>query len=152
MQWFSKTFAELTSLELYQILKLRVDVFVVEQDCPYPDLDNLDLLPQTIHLFALDNEQVSCYLRIFAPTNHPEAHVVFGRVVTAESYRGQGLGHQLISKALQIIDSNWPEHLCHISAQAHLNLFYAKHGFTQVGEGYLEDGIPHIGMDRVINQ
>ncbi|MGX5173184.1 GNAT family N-acetyltransferase [Aliikangiella sp. IMCC44653] len=148
MQWHSKTFAELSTLELYQILKLRVDVFVVEQECAYPDIDNLDLLPQTIHLFATQNEQVIAYLRILAPANNENSQVVFGRVATSQAHRSRGLGHELVIRALSIIDNNWGQNVCHISAQSHLQAFYQKHGFKPVGKGYLEDGIPHIGMER----
>lgn len=149
MQWFVKTFKELSTEELYQILKLRIDVFVVEQNCVYPDLDDLDKQPGTLHLFAMDDQQLTAYMRIFPPqVNHPSMSSL-GRVATDSRYRNIGLGHKLLLKAINIIDKEWPNISCHISAQSHLVNYYNRQGFFQVGEEYLEDGIPHIGMDRL---
>ena len=147
MQWFCKPFDTLTVDELYQILKLRVDVFVVEQDCAYPELDELDRHPETLHLYAIKNSQVACYLRLLAPGVSHAGMSSFGRVVTHSEHRGKGIGHDLIAKALDILSENWPNTVCHISAQAHLQSFYNKHKFRVVTDEYLEDGIPHIGME-----
>ncbi|MET1255109.1 GNAT family N-acetyltransferase [Aliikangiella maris] len=148
MPWQLKKFTELTTLELYYIYKLRSDIFVVEQDCVYPDLDGLDILPETYHLFATSNQLVMAYLRLLAvDTSYPNMSAL-GRVVIHPDFRGQQLGHQLLSRATQFLDEKWPEHICHISAQSHLAKFYQQHGYSIVTDEYLEDGIPHIGMER----
>jgi ElaA protein len=149
MQWVQKYFSQLTTTELYQILKLRCDIFVVEQNCAYSDLDNLDTNPNAIHLFN-QGPEISAYLRILPPDCGYPKKPSFGRVVVAESARGSGLAHQLVHKANQILDVHWPGLSCHISAQAHLKDFYQQHNYQVVGEGYLEDNIPHIGMERVV--
>ena len=152
MQWIQKNFEQLTTAELYLILKLRCEVFVVEQNCPYNDLDDHDRHPNAIHLFALKNNALCGYLRILpAGCSYPNMPS-FGRVVTAKSARGTGMGRALVSRANQILDENWPQSTCHISAQAYLERFYQQHGFHVVGEPYLEDGIPHIGMERLLNR
>ncbi len=148
MQWKVKRFKELSNTELYQILKLRSDVFVVEQNCAYPDLDDKDLDPNALHLFN-STDPVSAYLRILPPDCSYPNQTSLGRVVTAETQRGSGVGHQLVKKANQLIDSHWPNHTCHISAQAYLIEFYRQHQFETVGQSYLEDDIPHIGMQRL---
>jgi ElaA protein len=148
MQWHLKTFQELSNFELYKILQLRIDIFVVEQDCPYHDLDNKDLDKGALHLFAVDNDNIACYLRILPPDCSYPGMPSLGRVVTHASYRGTGIGHVLMSRATETLDQLWPTSTCHISAQAHLQGFYSRHGFHAVGESYLEDDIPHIGMER----
>ncbi len=173
MLWITKTFNQLDSIELYQILKLRVDVFVVEQNCPYNELDNRDLETNALHLFASSNNQVVCYLRIFPPeltqsdsqpadSEHTESLLsdskhtgaklsssTIGRVVINQDFRGQGLAHELLQRAIELTENRWPGHPCQLSAQQHLQKFYRQHGFSSVGEGYLEDGIPHIKMVRM---
>ncbi len=149
MLWYQKSFDELTKLELYKIIQLRVDVFVVEQNCPYSDLDDKDQHPQALHLFAKDGDDISCYLRILPPgTSYPEMPSL-GRVVSHQKHRGTGIGHQLLIKANQTLDQLWPDLTCHISAQSHLQGYYQQHDFNPVGQEYLEDGIPHIGMERI---
>ncbi len=148
MNWHLKTFDQLTNLELYQIIKLRVDIFVVEQDCPYSDLDNKDLAEGALHLFAEQDGQVVCYTRILPPgVSYPNMPSL-GRVVTHASVRGSGVGHEMLERCVAELDQRWPNKVCHISAQAHLQHYYARQGFVAVGEGYLEDNIPHIGMER----
>lgn len=148
MEWKLKSFDDLTNREIYQIIKLRVDVFVVEQDCPYSDLDDKDLDPNALHLFAIDQDKVACYLRILPPSCSQPNMPSLGRVVTDQAYRGTGVGHDMMTRATQVLDDLWPRLICHISAQFHLQGYYNRHGFITVGEGYLEDGIPHIGMER----
>ncbi|TQV85076.1 GNAT family N-acetyltransferase [Aliikangiella coralliicola] len=152
MMWFVKSFKELTTDELYAILQLRIDVFVVEQNCIYSDIDGKDNLPGALHLFSVKDDQIACYLRIFPPgISYPEMPSL-GRVITHPDFRGTGIGHELLQRALQIIDKRWPDKTCHISAQSYLEKFYQQHGFSTVGEGYLEDDIPHIGMERVASK
>jgi ElaA protein len=161
LPWQVKKFAQLTTNELYDILKLRIDVFVVEQTCYYPDLDNKDRAEGTIHLFAYqENEkadkntngsepkQLAGYLRILPPGVEYETYVAIGRVIVAESVRGIGLGHQIINQAINICQQYWPDKQIKISAQQHLCAFYQQHGFNICSEMYLEDGIPHISMIR----
>jgi len=148
MQWCLKSFNELSNIEVYKIMQLRVDVFVVEQDCPYSDMDDKDLDANALHLYAVDADKIACYLRILPPgCSYPEMPSL-GRVVTAQTARGTGVGHEMMSRATQVLDKSWPNLTCHISAQSHLQGYYNQHGFTAVGDGYLEDGIPHIGMER----
>jgi ElaA protein len=148
MQWFIKSFDQMTPFEVYQIIQLRVDVFVVEQNCPYSELDGKDLAKAALHLFAIEDSEVACYLRALPPGVSYENMPSLGRIVANPNHRGSGIGHELMKRATQIIDEKWPTLSCHISAQSHLQGYYNQHGFSAVGEGYLEDGILHIGMER----
>lgn len=144
-EWKIKTFSELTTPELYEIIKARVNVFVVEQDCPYPDLDDYD--QKAIHLWAENNGEVLAYCRIFDKgIKYPETSI--GRVVTTENGRGTGLGKQLIKYALDIIENRLGTSEVRISAQDYLLKFYSAFGFQDTGKKYLEDNIPHTEMFR----
>lgn len=138
-----KNFDELTNNELYQILRLRSEVFVVEQDCVYQDLDNKD--QKALHLFLVDNDQIIAYTRLFGAGIYFE-NASIGRVVVDENHRKSKLGHLLMRESIQAIKNYFHTHIITISAQEHLKIFYNSHHFTQIGEGYLEDGIPHIKM------
>ncbi len=146
MVWVCCSFAELSSLQLYDLLQLRAAVFVVEQDCPYQDLDGLDKHPETLHLLQYSPQgKLVAYLRILAAgVSYPD--VALGRVVTDSSVRGQGLGHQLLARGLAVAKQTWPGQNLYLSAQAHLQAYYQEHGFAAVTEPYMEDGIPHVGM------
>ncbi|MBO6200293.1 MAG: GNAT family N-acetyltransferase [Chryseobacterium sp.] len=145
IDWKIKTFSELTTPELYEIIKARVNVFVVEQDCPYPDLDDND--QKAIHLWAENNGEVLAYCRIFDKgIKYPETSI--GRVVTTENGRGTGLGKQLIKYALEIIENRLGTSEVRISAQDYLLKFYSDFGFQDTGKKYLEDNIPHTEMFR----
>jgi ElaA protein len=147
MNWQIKSFKQLTTDELYDILKLRVDVFVVEQECFYPELDNLDRHLETRHVFLYQQDNISAYLRILpAGTTYPE-HCSIGRVIIAEAYRGQGLAHQLIELGINSCKDLFSGSKIKISAQEHLSSFYQMHHFAVCSEMYLEDGIPHISME-----
>ncbi|WP_394176691.1 GNAT family N-acetyltransferase [Thalassotalea litorea] len=155
INWQAKHFDQLTASELYQALKLRVDVFVVEQTCYYPELDNRDIDSEVIHLLAYDQNgkanasgllPLAAYLRILPPGLCYPGLVAIGRVATDMDYRGKGLGHPLMQEALRLCQQHWPDFSVKISAQEHLEDFYRKHGFVRVSEMYLEDGIPHIEM------
>ncbi len=138
-----KTFQELTSTELYAILRLRSEVFVVEQDCVYQDLDNKD--EKALHLYFIKYNKIIAYTRIFGPGDYfKEASI--GRVVVQKSYRKDGYGHQLMEVSIQTIKEKYNTKKITISAQVYLQKFYESHSFKQVGEEYLEDGIPHIKM------
>lgn len=134
------TFADLEPSLLYALLRLRVDVFVVEQECPYPELDGRDTEPRTTHWWVLEAGAPVATLRVL----QDEDARVIGRVATARAHRGQGMAADLMRAVLQQ-DGNQPLRL---SAQAHLERWYGGFGFTTVGPEYLDDGIPHVPMAR----
>lgn len=145
-QWEVKTFQQLTVQQLYDVLRLRVDVFVVEQQCAYRELDGYDQHPETRHLSGRnEGGELIAYARILPP-GISDSEVNLGRFVVKAESRKQGIGHQLIQTALQEISTCWPEMPIKMSAQSHLHRFYAQYGFMQVSDGYLEDGIPHVEM------
>jgi ElaA protein len=134
------SFRDLDTTTLYAILKLRSDVFVVEQKCLYADLDGRDAEPGTRHLWISRDDEILAYLRIL---DDGDAERI-GRVATAAKARGDGLAGRLMDEALTVI-GNRPSVL---AAQAHLVRFYANYGYEQTGPEYLEDGIPHVPMLR----
>lgn len=145
MQWHCLSFDQLTTHQLYDCLKLRCDVFVVEQACPYPELDDHDRAPGTLHLLGYQNNQLVAYLRLLAPgTTYP--NVSLGRVATAAAARGNGLGHRLLAEGLRLAEHHWPGQTIDIGAQSHLQPYYCRYGFEPISAEYLEDGIPHIDM------
>ncbi len=148
MNWQIKKFDELSTNELYDFLKLRIDVFVVEQTCFYPDLDDLDRHHETLHLYCYLNDKIAAYLRILAKGQSYDEYPSIGRVIIAPHARGSGLGHELMEKAIEACCHSFPSQDIKISAQEHLEQYYNKHGFTRVSEMYLEDDIPHIAMIR----
>ncbi len=148
MNWQVKTFSQLTPDELYDFLKLRIDVFVVEQECFYPDLDSLDKHPEVRHVFCYEQGQMLSYCRLLPPNLVYEGESAIGRVIVSDAARGRKLGYQLMNLAIEQVDSLWPSTSCHISAQEHLKGFYQNLGFEQISEMYLEDGIPHIAMRK----
>lgn len=137
-----KIFQELTREQLYSILKLRIDIFVVEQNCPYPELDNED--QGSIHFFFEEGENVVAYIRVI-PTQG--GNIRIGRVVTHKDFRGLSLSSKLMKAAMVFIHENHGSKKILLSAQEHLQAFYAKFGFATVSEMYLEDGIPHVAME-----
>ena len=150
MNWSMKSWSELTTDELYELLALRAEVFVVEQTCPFQDLDGLDRREGVWHLLGYQGEQLAAYARIMAPGIGDESGAAIGRVVTSPRARGGGLGHTLIAQAVTACEARWPTHSIWLGAQAHLQGFYGQHGFVAEGEGYLEDDIPHMGMRRAV--
>jgi len=148
LTWKIKRFHDLTLEQLYGLLRLRTDVFVVEQNCPYPELDGKDTHGETLHIMAVDPQgRPAGYLRILGPGVSYE-DPSFGRVVVQKDYRGRGLSHELVDRAVAEMRRLWPGCPITIGAQAHLETFYGGHGFVTVTESYLEDGIPHIDMTR----
>lgn len=151
--WHCKRWEELGREELYALLRLRAEVFVVEQDCPYQDLDDKDR--KGLHLWAeRPAEPASKGGRVLAVTRllpagvSYENEVSIGRVVTAEEVRRSGLGKELMVRSLEALHAHWPGEPIRLSAQQYLERFYAGFGFETVGESYLEDGIPHVAMTR----
>lgn len=140
-----KKFNELNNHELYEILRLRSEIFVVEQNCVYLDLDDLD--QQAFHLFAKENNQIIAYVRLLKPGQRfPEASI--GRVVTKKDNRNRGISTTLLKKAIGVITNEWQYPKITLSAQMYLQKFYENLGFVVVSDEYLEDGIPHIEMER----
>jgi ElaA protein len=141
--WHLKSFEELTNSQLYQILRLRSKVFVVEQNCVYQDMDDKD--QKALHFFKEENQKIIAYTRLFRPGDYyKEASI--GRVVVKESKRSSGLGHELIDKSILQIEKTIGKVPIKIGAQVYLQQFYESHNFKKVSEEYLEDGIPHIHM------
>jgi ElaA protein len=136
---------DLDAATLYELLKLRVEVFVVEQSCPYPELDGRDLQPATRH-FWLEDAGATVVSTLRLMEEHPDGHPLFriGRVCTKASDRGRGHTSRLMTAALAEVGP----HPCRISAQTHLADMYSRHGFTRDGDEFLEDGIPHVPMLR----
>lgn len=147
MNWKIKTFEKLTAQELYDILHLRSEVFVVEQNCVYQDVDGAD--QQALHLTGTDEEgHLLAYTRIFpAGVQYDEASI--GRVVTSPvKGRGKGIGRELMQRSIDAVQEHFGDVDIVISAQAHLDKFYGSLGFKQISDTYMEDGIPHIKMKR----
>ncbi|WP_337841492.1 GNAT family N-acetyltransferase [Rheinheimera sp.] len=148
MQWQHCRFHELSAETLYQILQLRVDVFVVEQNCPYPELDGKDLLPGTVHLYLHNAQKVLAYARILPPgASYPDTPSL-GRICVAQSARQLALGKELVRRAMELAAQHWPATPIRISAQCYLQRFYESFGFIACSEAYLEDNIPHLEMLR----
>jgi ElaA protein len=143
LQWTYKSFDELTNRELYAIMQLRIEIFSVEQNCVYQDADNKDF--QSFHLSAWDNNILVAYCRILPPElSFKEASI--GRVIAAATYRKNGIGRELMQKAITYTLQQFSCNEITIGAQLYLKKFYNSLGFTQISDTYLEDGIPHIEM------
>jgi ElaA protein len=144
-EFLLKSFAELSAVELYRILRLRSEVFIVEQNCPYQDLDNKDSV--SWHLMHYEKNELIGYARILPPgVSYPEPSI--GRVAVALSARRKGVGRELMKEAIEKANGLFPQTDVVISAQSYLLKFYTDLGFDFEGEGYEEDGIPHIRMRR----
>ena len=143
LQWSVYTFAALGTQLLHDILRLRVDVFVVEQNCPYPELDGLDL--NAIHVVGREADgEVIAYARILPPGADARPHI--GRVVVARAHRREGHGKHLMENALREVEARYGNRRSALAAQAYLKEFYAGFGYVTVGPEYLLDGIPHVDM------
>ncbi len=141
--WHIKTFDALNKRELHDILQLRSEVFVVEQDCVYQDIDGKDQM--ALHVFCVSGEKIRAYARLFKRGDYFEEASI-GRVVVSKEARKGGVGHQLIQKSIKAVAERFGTATIKISAQTYLINFYKQHGFREVGEEYLEDGIPHVAM------
>ena len=132
-------FADLSPFEVYALCRLRVDVFVVEQECPYPELDGRDTEPGTVHLWYADDDGTT--LATIRVLENGEDRAI-GRVATAVSARGRGLSAQLIQRGIELCEGRTID----IGAQAYLEGWYERFGFRRSGPDYVEDGIPHLPM------
>tara|TARA_B100001029_G_scaffold168295_1_gene162233 strand:- start:475 stop:921 length:447 start_codon:yes stop_codon:yes gene_type:complete len=139
----TKTFSELDKEDLYQILRLRTEVFVVEQNCVYQDIDNKD--QNAIHLYCKENDKIVAYTRIFKAGNYYENPSI-GRVVVSKKNRGKDIGKKIMIDSIEYIKQNIKGEKIELSAQKYLDKFYTDLGFYKIGEDYLEDGIPHQRM------
>ncbi|MES2583936.1 MAG: GNAT family N-acetyltransferase [Pseudomonadota bacterium] len=143
LDWKLSAFYALTVPELYAMLQLRTEVFVVEQNCIFQDMDGAD--DQAMHLLGTQDGQLVAYARLF-PAGIKFAEASIGRVITRMSARGGGLGHVLIREAITAVHAQWGQQPIRIGAQARLKGYYSQHGFVDVGVPYIEDGIDHIEM------
>lgn len=148
MKFITKAFDELTTFELYSIIQLRMDVFVVEQTCYYQDCDGKDL-HSFHHWMENDNGEIIAYVRICEPgVSYQEPSI--GRVVVPEAFRGKGYGRSMMLSSIRFCKENFSVGTIRISAQQYLEQFYNSLGFKSTGKEYLEDGIPHLEM--VLNE
>jgi len=138
-----KTFEELTNQELYSILQLRSEIFVVEQNCAYQDLDGKD--QTALHVLGIKNERIVAYTRIFKPGSYFEFASI-GRVIVAKNERQHKYGYDIMKASVDAIKNHFNQTKIKLSAQCYLKKFYNNLGFYEVGEEYLEDGIPHVSM------
>ena len=144
IEWVKKKWSEVSSEELYSVLRLRSEVFVVEQNCVYQDIDNKD--QTAIHLLGYINKELIAYSRLFNEGDYFK-ETSFGRAIIKKEKRGQGYGNELVKESLKTIKNYYGNKKVKISAQAHLKTFYSKHAFIAKGKEYLEDGIPHVSME-----
>lgn len=147
LEWVCKTFDALSVVELYKILQLRCAVFVVEQNCPYQDLDNKDLICH--HLSGWQGHQLAAYTRL-VPAGKSFAEIAIGRVVISAAFRKGGLGKALMQKSIEHCYSIFGPQDIRIGAQLYLKKFYEGLGFAQCSDVYDEDGIEHIEMILVV--
>lgn len=140
---YTKSFEELTIEELYDLLQLRSEVFVVEQDCVYQDIDGKD--QKALHVMGYKAQKLVAYTRIFKPGDYFE-YASIGRVVVKQEARKFKYGYAIMKASIEAIEMHFKEQQIKISAQTYLKTFYNNLDFFEVGEGYLEDGIPHIAM------
>lgn len=150
LQWRCLPFAALSADTLYRLLRLRSEVFVVEQNCVFLDMDGLDA--QCLHVLgevvdADGTPHLHASTRL-VPPGLAFAEASIGRVVTAPAARGGGIGHALMNESVRLLERLWGPQPIRIGAQAHLEAFYNRHGFVSDNKPYVEDGIPHIEMIR----
>lgn len=143
LEWSNADFYHLKGIEVYEMLAIRVAVFVVEQNCPYQEVDGHDLL--ALHVFGKDEHGIGAYARLL-PAGEKYDVPSIGRVLIRADLRGKGVGHALIENCVQLLNERWQPDRIKLQAQAHLEKFYLSHGFLKETEPYDEDGIPHIDM------
>ncbi|WP_054179277.1 GNAT family N-acetyltransferase [Trabulsiella odontotermitis] len=149
IQWQDLHHSQLSVPQLYALLQLRCEVFVVEQTCPYQDIDGEDLVGENRHILGWRGDQLVAYARILKSDDELEP-VVIGRVIISPAARGEKLGYLLMEQTLESCRQHWPQKALYLGAQAHLQGFYGHFGFVAVTDVYDEDGIAHIGMAREV--
>lgn len=145
LKWEIKRFEALSGVEVYQILRLRSEVFVVEQNCVYQDIDGKD--SKALHLLGTLDGILVAYARLFGPGDY-FGKASIGRVLVSGSHRDKKYGHDLMREAISAIETHYGQTAIAISAQLYLKKFYESHGFSAMGESYLEDDIPHVHMEK----
>ena len=149
MNWTVKSFEELSLSEFHDIIQLRLEIFVVEQDCPYQDLDGKDKV--ALHLFGATTEgKIIAYTRLFGPGEYYKEAAI-GRVVVHKDYRKDGIGFELMKRSIEQVESHYRTNIIKIGAQRYLRKFYESLGFVSTGDFYMEDGIPHLYMIKNID-
>ncbi|WP_100373599.1 GNAT family N-acetyltransferase [Bacillus sp. FJAT-45037] len=143
MNWIFKRYDQLTTDELYSILQLRVEVFVVEQQCPYMELDAKDQV--ALHVLGYEHDQLVAYSRLFMPQSHDD-NASIGRVIVRKEFRSEGYGKELLETSIFELRRTHPIATIYIQAQHYLLSFYQSFGFKETSDVYDEDGIPHIDM------
>lgn len=146
-RWLCLRFDALSAQQLYELLRLRSEVFVVEQACVFQDIDGLDIAAHHLMAWDASGQRLLAYARLLAPGVKAQAPVI-SRVVIARAARGKGLGHELAEQAVRECERLWPGEGITLFAQAHLQDYYGRAGFVGVGEEFFEDGIPHREMHR----
>lgn len=144
LDWQTKHYPDLLLNEFHDIIALRMAAFVVEQNCPYQDLDGKD--KKAYHIFCRDGKGDIVATARILPPGIAYNDVAIGRVVVSESIRGNGVGHELMKHAIEFSQQEFGNEPIRISAQKHLEAYYNKHQFESTGKEYLEDGIPHVEM------
>ncbi|GAA3547284.1 GNAT family N-acetyltransferase [Zobellella aerophila] len=152
MYWQICPFEQLTREQLYRLLALRCQIFVVEQDCAYQDLDGLDILPDVLHVMAWERGELRAAGRILGPGVQTAEHVWIGRLVVVPAARGQGLARVLMQQAIEAATTHWPGYPLRLSGQVYIRDFYRSLGFVPVSDEYLEDGILHQDMELVCSE
>lgn len=146
LQFKIKPFTELSTQELYDVLKLRIEVFIVEQNCIYQDIDSKD--QKALHVLGYSGNDLAAYCRLFDAGNYFD-NASIGRVIVSPKYRENKWGHDLMREAITGVATHFDKNQITISAQLYLKKFYESHGFVTTSETYLEDDIPHIQMKRL---
>ncbi|UJF19557.1 GNAT family N-acetyltransferase [Vibrio sp. SS-MA-C1-2] len=146
ISWQTATFNQLDINALYEIMKLRSEVFVVEQNCVYLDMDDKDRVEGVYHLMGYVDDKLVAYMRLLPKGVSFADSVSLGRVLVCPTARKDGYGHQLLIKGLALAEELWPQQSIEIGAQQYLMDFYQSHGFVITSDMYLEDGIPHLDM------
>ena len=138
-----KSYEELSKAELYQVLRERSAIFVVEQNCPYQEVDNKDQM--ALHVMGIESGELIAYARVFKADDY-ETEASIGRVLVGKSHRNRGLGQEIMKASLEAVKTQFKTDTVVVSAQRYLKKFYKDLGFKITGDPYLEDGIPHIKM------
>ncbi len=144
MEKVIKKFSELTAQELHDLLKLRQDVFIIEQNCIYSDIDGSD--PKAIHVLLYEGNSLVAYSRLFAPNIKFDGASAIGRIIVSPAFRGSKFGRLLIETSISLCNELYPNAEIRIEAQAKLETYYQKYGFKSVSEVYEVDAIPHLQM------
>ena len=146
INWNWYQFQQLNITQLYELLKIRQDVFIIEQHCIYPDIDGLD--PNCLHLLGYDGGDLIAYMRLIPADFHPSGNIALGRIISLATKRGTGIGKTMMQQAMEYTAEHYPQQDVQLAAQYYLRGFYQNFGFSSISEPYDEDGIRRIDMLR----